>query len=148
GLAGYTGSIMDVHESREATQASSLLSAIVDNCDDAIISKDLDGEITSWNKGAERLFGYTAAEAIGRSITMLIPPDRQDEEPEILARLRRGERVDHFETIRIRKDGSRLNVSVTISPVKGSGGRIVGASKVARDITERVQHELAMREAN
>jgi PAS domain S-box-containing protein len=136
------------HEREHAALASSLLGAIVDSCDDAIISKDLNGVITSWNRSAERLFGYTAEEAVGQAVTILIPPERLDEEPKILERLRRGERVDHFETIRVRKDGSRLNISLTISPVKDADDRIVGASKVARDITERVQHEEALRELN
>lgn len=127
---------------------ASLLAAIVESSDDAIISKDLDGTIMSWNQAAERLFGYTAAEAVGQSITILIPGDRPNEEPEILSRLKRGERVDHFETVRIRKDGRRLNISLTISPVKDPTGRIVGASKVARDITARVRQEQALKEAN
>ncbi len=118
-----------------------MLSAIVDSSDDAIISKDLNGVITSWNNSAERMFGYTASEAVGQRITMLIPSDRLDEEPKILERLRHGERMDHFETIRMRKDGSRLDISLTISPVKDADGRIVGASKVARDITERKRIE-------
>jgi PAS domain S-box-containing protein len=124
----------DITEGKQSQDASALLSAIVDSSDDAIISKDLNTIITSWNKGAERLFGYTAAEAIGRPITMIIPPDRLAEEPKIIERLKRGERVDHFETIRMRKDGSHLDISLTISPVKDSNGEIVGASKVARDI--------------
>lgn len=121
--------------------ASALLGAIVDSSDDAIISKDLNTIITSWNKSAERLFGYTAAEAIGQPITMIIPPDHLDEEPKIIQRLKRGERVDHFETVRMRKDGSRLDISLTISPVRDNQGRIVGASKIARDITERKRLE-------
>jgi PAS domain S-box-containing protein len=125
-----------------------LLRAIVDSSDDAIISKDLSGIITSWNKSAERLFGYTAAEVIGQPITILIPPDRLDEEPEILARLKRGERVDHFETIRRRKDGSLLDISLTISPVKDREGNIVGASKIARDITENKRVTDELRRAN
>jgi PAS domain S-box-containing protein len=129
-------------------RASALLSAIVDSSDDAIISKNLDGIIMSWNKSAERLFGYTAREAIGRSIMLIIPPERAEEEPQILEKLKRGERVDHFETVRVHKDGTRLNISLTISPVKDSSGRIVGASKVARDITERVRHAQAMEEAH
>ena len=142
------GRVIDIQERKHAALESSLLGAIVESSDDAIISKDLNGVITSWNKGAERLFGYTAGEAIGQSIAMLIPPERQDEEPEILARLRRGERVDHFQTIRVRKDGSRLNISLTVSPVKDASGRVVGASKVARDITETVRQEQALQAAN
>ena len=147
-FVGFIGSVIDIHERRQAEQASALLSAIVDSSDDAIISKDLNGVITSWNKSAERLFGYTADEAVGRPITMLIPPDRLDEEPKILEQLKRGERVDHFETIRVRKDGSRLNISLTISPVKGADGRIVGASKIARDITERKRAQEALKNLN
>lgn len=119
-----------------------LLAAIVENSDDAIISKDLNGVITSWNRGAQRIFGYTADEIVGRSITVLIPPDRQEEEPQILARLRKGERIDHFETIRRRKDGTDVHISLTISPVKNVEGKIVGASKIARDITDRKRAEL------
>ena len=126
-------------------EAVFLLTAIVDSSDDAIISKDLNGIIKSWNRSAERLFGYTAAEAIGQSVaTLLIPADRQEEEPEILSRLRRrGERVDHFETKRKRKDGTLLDISLTISPVKDPKGNIVGASKIARNITERLQAQRA-----
>jgi PAS domain S-box-containing protein len=127
-----------------AMQAPSLLAAIVDSSDDAIVSKNLDGIITSWNKSAERIFGYPAEEAIGSPITLIIPNDRWDEEVEIIRKIKRGERVDHFETIRQRKDGSLLNVSVTISPVKDGPGRIVGASKVARDITIRRSSEKAL----
>jgi len=144
GFAGLIGSVIDSRDRIQTMEASALLSAIVDSSDDAIISKDLTGVITSWNKSAERLFGYSADEAIGRSITMLIPADRFDEEPKILEQLKRGERVDHFETIRVRKDGARLNISLTISPVRDASGRIVGASKVARDITERKQAEIAL----
>lgn len=128
-------------------QSAGLLAAIVDSSDDAIVSKDLDGVITSWNKGAERLFGYTAAEAVGRKITLIIPEDRLDEETSILERLRRGDRVDHFETIRVRNDGTPLNVSLSISPVRDARGRVIGASKVARDITERKRSEAALEEA-
>ena len=142
------GRDIDTRERKRATLESSLLSAIVESSDDAIISKDLNGVITSWNKGAERLFGYTAAEVIGHSIAILIPPERQDEEPEILARLRRGERMEHFQTIRMRKDGSRMNISLTVSPVKDADGRIVGASKVARDITKLVRQEEDLQAAN
>ena len=147
-FAGFTGFVIDIHERKQASQASALLGAIVDSSDDAIVSKDLNGIIMSWNRAAERLFGYTAEEAIGQPITIIIPADRQNEEPKILQRLRRGERVDHFETIRVRKDGRFLNISLTISPVKDASGRIIGASKIARDITDRVRREEALRRAN
>ncbi len=130
----------------EAVRASNLLAAIVDSSDDAIISKDLNGFITSWNKGAERLFGYQAKEAMGKNITLIIPPDRLQEEPDILGRIGRGERVDHFETVRMRKDGKRLDISLTISPIKDADGQVVGASKVARDITQRKQAEGLLRQ--
>jgi hypothetical protein len=125
-----------------------LFEAIIDSSDDAIISKGLDGIITSWNRSAERLFGYKAEEVIGQSITILIPQERMDEEPEILARLRRGERVDHFETVRRRKDGSLLDISLTISPVKDDQGVVIGASKIARDITEQKRLNNELRRAN
>jgi PAS domain S-box-containing protein len=121
------------------------LAAIVESSDDAIIGKDLNGIITSWNKSAQRIFGYTPEEALGRSILILIPEDRQPEEPAILDRIRRGERVDHYETVRRRKDGSLVNISITVSPIRGSDGRIVGASKIARDITDRIRREQALR---
>ena len=124
-----------------------LLAAIVASSDDAIVSKGLDGIITSWNKSAERIFGYTAEEALGRHITLIIPDDRRDEEVHILERLRRGERVDHFQTVRVRKDGSFLDVSLTISPVRDTAGRVIGASKVARDITDQRRSEQALRES-
>src|ERR1700722_11702838 len=120
-------------DSREEAQA--LLAAIVASSDDAIVSKDLNGIVRSWNESAERMFGYTAEEMIGNPITILFPPDRLDEEPKILAQLRRGQRVDRFETIRVCKDGRRLDISVTISPIKDAKGRVIGVSKVARDIT-------------
>jgi PAS domain S-box-containing protein len=113
------------------------LAAIIDSADDAIVSKDLNGVILSWNRGAERIFGWTAAEAVGRHITLIIPEERRAEEDEILARIRRGETVDHMETARVTKDGRRLNISLTVSPVRDRTGRIVGASKIARDVTER-----------
>jgi PAS domain S-box-containing protein len=128
---------VDIRARKQAEEAEWRLAAIIESSHDAIISKNLDGIITSWNRGAERLFGYRAEEAIGQPITILIPEDRQDEEPRILERLRRGERVDHFETVRCRKDGSAVEISLTISPVRNQQGRIVGASKIARDITER-----------
>jgi PAS domain S-box-containing protein len=114
-----------------------LLAAIVESSDDAIVSKDLNGIITSWNRGAERLFGYTPEEVIGKPITIIIPADRLDEESRIIALIRRGERTEHFETMRRRKDGSVVEISLTVSPVKDADGRIIGASKIARDITER-----------
>ncbi len=113
------------------------LAAIVDSADDAIVSKTLDGVILSWNRAAERIFGWTAAEAVGRHITLIIPRERWPEEDDILARLRRGERIDHFETIRITKEGRLIDISLTVSPVRDASGRIVAASKIARDITER-----------
>jgi PAS domain S-box-containing protein len=122
---------------RESEQQLRWLASIVQSSDDAIVSKNLDGIITSWNKGAERVFGHTAEEAIGQPITIVIPEDRQSEEREILTRIRRGERIDHFETIRQRKHGSLIVVSLTISPVKDAEGKVVGASKIARDITEQ-----------
>ena len=118
--------------------AQAQLAAIVVGSLDAILTKDLDGIITSWNQGAEKIFGYTAEEAIGEPVTLLIPPDRQEEEPRILARIRRGERVEHFETIRRRKDGRDIHISLTVSPLKDRHGNVVGASKIARDITDRV----------
>jgi PAS domain S-box-containing protein len=132
---------------QRAEQGAQHLVSIVESSDDAIISKDLDGVIRSWNNGAERLFGYSADEAIGRPVTILIPPDRLDEEPGILARIRRGERVDHYETVRCRKDGSPLDISLTVSPVRDAKGKIVGASKIARDISDRRAAEAKLRES-
>ena len=137
----------DISERKRLETTAPLLSAIVDSSDDAIISKDLNGIITSWNSSAERLFGYTAEETIGRSVTMLIPTDRLQEEPAILDRLKRGERVDHFETLRRRKDGKLIDISLTISPVKDRWGNVVGASKIARDITGRKLAEKALQES-
>jgi PAS domain S-box-containing protein len=122
------------------------LSSIIETADDAIISKTLDGVITSWNKGAERIFGYTVEEAVGRPVTILIPADHLDEEPTILARLRAGERMEHYETVRVRKDGTLIDISLTVSPIKGPDGSIIGASKIARDITERKRAEQQLRE--
>jgi len=126
---------------RLADAAQARLAAIVDSSDDAIVSKTLDGVITSWNAAAERMFGYTSAEAVGRNITLIIPVDRLDEEREVLARVRRGDRVQHFETLRRAKDGRILEISLTVSPVKDATGRIIGASKIARDITGRREAE-------
>jgi PAS domain S-box-containing protein len=134
--------------SRDPDEIRSRLAAIVTSSDDAIISKTLDGVIVTWNEAATRIFGYTAAEAIRRPITMLIPPERLDEEPAILARLRRGDRVDHYETVRVRKDGTRVDISLTISPVRNSAGEVVGASKIARDITQQKRAEDALRVSN
>jgi PAS domain S-box-containing protein len=126
---------------RESEQRLRWLASIVESSDDAIVSKDLDGIISSWNKGAERIFGYTASEAIGQPITLVIPEDRRSEEREILTRIRRGERIDHFETVRQRRHGSSVVVSLTVSPVKDAKGKIVGASKIARDITEQKRNQ-------
>jgi PAS domain S-box-containing protein len=131
-------------------RAAQHYAAIVESSDDAILSKDLNGVITSWNSSAQRLFGYTADEAVGRSVTMLIPSDRQNEEPMILERVRRGERIEHYETVRQRKDGSLVDISITVSPIKDERGKIVGASKIARDIAHlkraRERQELLLRE--
>ena len=121
--------------------AQAHLEALVQSSNDAIITKTLDGRITTWNPGAERIFGYPASEAIGQPMLAFFPPERVGEEPEILARIARGERVEPFETVRLRKDGSRIDVSVTISPIRDSQGRVVGASKIARDISERKRFE-------
>jgi two-component system, cell cycle sensor histidine kinase and response regulator CckA len=134
----------EITERQEGENAKARLAAIVESSDDAIVSKDLNGMITSWNHGAERLFGYTAEEAIAQPVTMLIPPERLDEEPRILERIRRGERIEHYETVRRHKDGSLLNISLSVSPIVDASGQIVGASKIARDITERKQAEEAL----
>ncbi|MFT4185121.1 MAG: PAS domain S-box protein, partial [Rhizobium sp.] len=135
-----------------APSAEAWLAAIVENSDDAIISKTLDGIISSWNRGAERLFGFAAAETIGKPITILIPDDRLHEEVTIIGRIRRGERTEHYETVRRRKDGSLVDVSLTVSPVRDSRGSIIGASKIARDISERKRERerqiLLLREMN
>jgi PAS domain S-box-containing protein len=137
-------------ERRNAQEVRERLAAIVDSSDDAIVSKTLDGIITSWNRGAEQMFGYTAEDAIGRHITLIIPSDRHSEEDDVLARLRRGDRIDHYETERQTKDGRRIDVALTVSPIRNAEGQILGASKVARDISERKIAEAALRrsEAN
>jgi PAS domain S-box-containing protein len=127
-----------------AFPATLRLGAIVESSDDAIVSKDLNGVITSWNRAAERMFGYTAAEAIGRPIRIIIPAERQSEEDEVLRRIRRGDSVDHFETIRVRKDGSRIPISLTVSPIRDASGTVIGASKIARDISDRKRAEAAL----
>lgn len=137
----------DISERKRIELASSRLAAIVENSDDAIIRKDLNGIIQTWNIGAERIFGYVAHEVIGKSITILIPPDRAGEELEILARIRKGERVERCETVRQRKDGSLIDVSLTVSPILDSEGRVVAASKIARDISRRKREEASLRES-
>jgi PAS domain S-box-containing protein len=139
----YAGMVMaiDITSIRQAEEKSARLAAIVDSSDDAIISKTLESVITSWNDAAQRMFGYTAHEIIGETIYKLIPPDRQQEEPQILERLKKGERVEHFETKRMTKDGRLLDVSLTISPVKDTQGNIIGLSKIARDITAKKLEE-------
>jgi PAS domain S-box-containing protein len=145
-VVGVVNFFHDIHERKLAERTTGLLAAIVDSSDDAIVSKSLDGIITSWNKSAERLFGYSAEETIGQHITLIVPPGRQSEEVAILERLRRGERVEHFETTRVRKNGTTLDVSLSISPIRDAAGRVVGASKVARDVTERKRVERAVAE--
>ena len=147
-LTGAVNTLVDITERHQAEQRGRdsearylALAAIVESSDDAILVKDLDGIITSWNCGAERLFGYTAQDVIGRPITILIPIERHDEVPALLGRIRRGERVDHYETIRRRKDGSLVDISLTISPVRSPEGEIIAASKIARDISERRRAE-------
>jgi PAS domain S-box-containing protein len=138
----------DVTERRHAEEARALLAAIVEASDDAIVSKSLDGVITSWNTGAERIFGYSAAEAVGRPIDLIIPPDRIDEEREILRRLRAGQRIQHYETIRRTRHGRLLDISLSLSPVRDPTGRVVGASKIARDVTDRRRAEAEREESN
>src|SRR5258706_1783707 len=126
---------------REEVDAALHLAAIVESSDDAICSKDLNGIVQTWNRGAERMFGFTAAEIVGKSIKLIIPPERRAEEDEVLRRIRAGEAVDHFETVRRRKDGSPVSISLTVSPMRAADGTIVGASKIARDITDRKNAE-------
>ena len=137
GPPSFAGFVRDLTEREQAAETNARLAAIIASSDDAIASKNLQGIITSWNLGAERLFGYSAQEALGKPMAMLIPPERSSEEPAILARIARGESTDHFETVRIGKDGRKIDVSVTISPLRDGQGRIIGASKIARDITDR-----------
>lgn len=140
-VTGAVNMLVDITESRRRERDLQQFASIVESSDDAIISKSPEGIITTWNRGAERLFGYTADEIVGQSIMVLIPPDRHDEEPAILKRVMRGERIDHYETIRQRKDGSLVEISLSVSPVKDREGRIVGASKIARNITDRKRVE-------
>jgi PAS domain S-box-containing protein len=146
-IVGVVNFFHDISERKQAERTAALMASIVGSSDDAIVSKNLDGTITSWNRGAEVLFGYSAGEAVGQHISLIVPLDRRNEEATILQRLRRGERVDHFETVRVRKDGTTLDISLTISPVKDAAGHVVGASKVARDITQRKQAEKALKES-
>jgi len=136
-LLGAINMLVDVSQGKRADQIAQRLASIVESSDDAIVSKDLYGIITSWNNGAERIFGYLAEELIGKSILTLIPPDHQDEETSILDRIRRGERIDHYETVRRRKDGGLIDISLSVSPIRDVQGKVVGASKIARDITEQ-----------
>lgn len=140
-FVGAINMLVDIREHKFAEGIKRHLVSIVESSDDAIVSKDLNGVIASWNKGAERLFGYLAEEVIGKPILVIIPPERQNEEFDILERIRRGERVDHFETVRRRKDGILVNISLTVSPVYDECGKITGASKIARDITEQKRRE-------
>ena len=147
-IAGVVLVFRDISERRRAEKTQATLAAIVESSDDAIVSKDLNGRIMTWNLGAERLFGYREDEAIGQPITLIIPPERIHEEAEILRRIRNGERIDHYETVRIRKDGTPAEISLTVSPVRSADGTIIGASKIARDITERRAMERQLREAD
>jgi PAS domain S-box-containing protein len=139
---------VDISDRKQREEVYARLAAIIDSSDDAIVAKTLDGIITDWNRGAEMIFGYTAAEAIGRHISLIIPQERRSEEDDVLARLRRGEKVDHFETVRRAKDGRQVNISLTVSPIKNAEGCIIGASKVARDITERKRQEELLKQAD
>jgi PAS domain S-box-containing protein len=138
----------DVTEQRRAQQERARLGAIVESSEDAIISKTLEGVITSWNRGAQRIYGYSSEEIVGQSITILVPPERPDEIPEILAKLRRGEKIEHYETVRVTKDGRRLDISLSISPIRDHAGNVTGASTIARDITERKRTEDEIRHLN
>jgi PAS domain S-box-containing protein len=142
----FTVILRDVTERRQAEELRDRLAAVVDSSDDAIISKTLEGTIVAWNRGAEKVFGYPASEIVGKPTLTLVPPDRIDEEAEILRRIGRGESIEHFETVRVCKDGTKIDVSVTISPIRDGNGTIIGASKIARDITERKRGEEALRE--
>jgi PAS domain S-box-containing protein len=146
-FAGYIGTCIDITERRQGEEVQRYLAAIVKGSDDGIMSKTLDGIITSWNPGATRIFGYAADEAIGRPITLIVPPGRAGEEEDVLAHIRRGEGIDAFETVRLRKDGTRVEVSLTVSAVRESDGRIVGASTIARDITDAKRLERERTEA-
>jgi PAS domain S-box-containing protein len=139
--------ILDITERRQSEEAKARLAAVVESSDDAIISKTLEGIITSWNEGARRMYGYEADEVIGKSVTILIPPHLIDEEPEIIQRLKQGKKIDHYETVRMRKDGTLLDVALTVSPIRDASGKIIGASKIARDVTHRKIAERALQRA-
>jgi PAS domain S-box-containing protein len=144
----YVAIRTDITERKRGEEVQETLASLVESSHDAIIGKGLDGTIKSWNGGAEQVFGYSASEAIGRSIQMLLPEERTGEEAEILKRIQKGEKIDHFETVRVRKDGTRINISATISPVKDKNGVVVGASKIARDVTENKRAEDRIRQLN
>jgi PAS domain S-box-containing protein len=150
-IIGASKVVRDITESKQVhrtmAQVQNLLALIVASSDDAIISKDLSGTITSWNRGAERMFGYTAAEMIGSPILRIIPRERHPEEAEILAKLRRGERIDHYETVRQKKDGRLFDISITVSPLTDQDGIVIGASKIARDISEQKQAQRILYES-
>ena len=147
-LVGAANVLIDITERKRAEEAQGRLVAIVESADDAIVGKDLNGIITDWNGGAERIFGYTAEEAVGRHVSMLIPPDRADEEQDILRRIRRGEYISHYETVRRRKDGDFIDVSLSVSPILDAQGKIIGASKIARDIADQKRLEDALRDSD
>ncbi|MGB8915819.1 MAG: PAS domain S-box protein [Candidatus Sulfotelmatobacter sp.] len=138
----------DITKRKRAEEGREHLAAVVESSDDAIISKDLNGTITAWNRGAEKIFGYSAAEAIGKPMVMLVPRGRVNEEADILDRIRHGESVEHFETVRVRRDGTNIDISATISPIRDASGRVIGASKIARDITERKRAQEALRQSD
>jgi PAS domain S-box-containing protein len=140
-IVGAVNCFQDITERKRSEEAALRLAAIIESSDDAIVSKDLDGIITSWNRGAERIFGYLSEEIIGKPITILIPPDHQKEEEAIMERVRRGQRVEHYETVRQRKHGGLIDLSLTISPVRNAQGKVIGASKIARNITEKKRSE-------
>jgi PAS domain S-box-containing protein len=146
-LMGAVNALIDVTERKKTEDAARRLAAIVESSDDVIVSKDLNGIIRSWNPGAERTFGYAESEVVGKSIRLIIPEDRQAEEDDVLARIARGERISHFDTIRRRKDGTEIHISLTVSPIRDAEDRIIGASKIARDISVRKEAEEAVRES-
>ena len=147
-VAGAYNTLVDISATKKTEEKQAMLSAIVESSDDAIISKTLEGLITSWNRGAEKIYGYTEAEIIGKPINILIPPDLQDEEKEILRTLRQGKKIDHFQTTRLKKNGEKVSVSITVSPVKDQLGHIIGASKIARDITDQLKKEEMITHSN